>query len=123
MYTLDTNAVIYFLAGEKNVVSLITKFISEENYLYVPTMVRMELFSKPDLSLEDYASLSEFLRQVRGIDFDNRIADLAADIRRLYGVKVPDAIIAASAISMTSTLLTRNIPDFKMIKGLEIQAI
>ena len=123
MYTLDTNAVIYFLAGEKNVVSLITKFISEENYLYVPTMVRMELFSKPDLSLEDYASLSEFLRQVRGIDFDNRIADVAADIRRLYGVKVPDAIIAASAISMTSTLLTRNIPDFKMIKGLEIQAI
>lgn len=35
-------------------------------------------------------------------------------------IKLPDAIIAATAISQQSTLITRNISDFRTIKKLEI---
>lgn len=123
MYTLDSNAVIYFLAGDTAVVSILTKLVSEGRYLYVPTVVRMEIFSKPDLSIEEYANISEFLRRVRSTELDNRIADLAADIRRLYNLKTPDAIIAASAIHEGSILLTRNVRDFRKVKELKVEEI
>lgn len=50
------------------------------------------------------------------------IADACILIRRKNPkVKVPDAIIAASAIIHGHTLLTSNLNDFKNIEGLLIQ--
>ncbi|WP_425571141.1 PIN domain-containing protein [Olivibacter ginsenosidimutans] len=40
-------------------------------------------------------------------------------IRRRYSIKLPDAIIAATAISHKLTLITRNTKDFSAIKGLK----
>ena len=41
-------------------------------------------------------------------------------IRKSNKIKLPDAIIAATAIVYNLTLVTRNIDDFKNISGLKI---
>jgi predicted nucleic acid-binding protein len=43
-----------------------------------------------------------------------------ADIRREYKLKLPDAIIAATAIANSLTLITRNTKDFETITGLSL---
>ena len=41
-------------------------------------------------------------------------------IRKSYKIKLPDAIIAATAIKYDLTLVTQNISDFNKIVGLKI---
>ena len=48
------------------------------------------------------------------------IVTKAIEIRKLYKTKLPDAIIAATAISYKLILLSRNTPDFKNIEGLQL---
>jgi len=43
---------------------------------------------------------------------------VAEDIRKQYKIKLPDAIIAATARIYNLTLLTRNTKDFQEISGL-----
>ncbi|MEL7532264.1 MAG: type II toxin-antitoxin system VapC family toxin, partial [Bacteroidota bacterium] len=39
-------------------------------------------------------------------------------LRKQYRIKLPDAIIAATALHYDLQLITRNFDDFKQIKGL-----
>jgi predicted nucleic acid-binding protein len=51
---------------------------------------------------------------------DNIIADKTIELRKLYAIKLPDAIIAATALGFNLTLLTRNTKDFKRFTGLTV---
>lgn len=42
------------------------------------------------------------------------------EVRKNYSVKLPDAIIAATALVHDYTLVTRNASDFKKISGLKL---
>ncbi|RJR32489.1 MAG: type II toxin-antitoxin system VapC family toxin [Desulfobacteraceae bacterium] len=46
------------------------------------------------------------------LSIDGPIADKAAELRRLYGWKLPDAFQAALAIMNSAKLVTRNTKDF-----------
>lgn len=66
--------------------------------------------------------LDEFLSLGIMYPLSREIADKCILIKRLNPkIKVPDAIIAATAIVHGHTLLTSNIDDFKKIAGLSIQ--
>jgi len=123
MYLLDTNSIIYFLTGDKNTVSLISELFLRNEIVNVPTIVRLELLSKPGLSRSEYVSIIDFLNSVREINLDTIIADLAAEIRRTFKLKVADSIIAATTLYTGSTLVTRNSRDFKNIPNFNILAI
>ena len=43
-----------------------------------------------------------------------------ADIRKKHRIKLPDAIIAATALVYELTLVSRNVSDFRNIEGLEL---
>ncbi len=42
------------------------------------------------------------------------------EIRKLYKIKLPDAIIAATAMTNNLILLSRNVSDFNQIDGLNL---
>jgi predicted nucleic acid-binding protein len=48
------------------------------------------------------------------------IADKVVEIRKKYSIKLPDAIIAATALTNNLSLVTRNTDDFKSIDHLDI---
>lgn len=114
MYLFDTNAVIYFLAGDKKAIDIVKVVLKEGKIIYVPTIVRLELFSKPDLTSVEQNAIIDFLSLTIEISLDKTIADIAAMIRRNYKTKVADSIVAASAVYTNSLLVTRNVKDFKI---------
>lgn len=67
-----------------------------------------------------------FRKALHFIDFANvipvteEIANVAISLRRQYKVKLADAVIAATAIYFSFTLVTRNERDFKKITKLKI---
>jgi predicted nucleic acid-binding protein len=56
--------------------------------------------------------LRAFLDLFDQVPIDDRIANIAVDIRRRYRIRIPDAIVWASAKSTNALLVTRNTRDF-----------
>ena len=54
------------------------------------------------------------------LPLDRVVSDKTIEIRKNHKIKLPDAIIAATALVHNFNLATRNIKDFKKIDGLEL---
>jgi predicted nucleic acid-binding protein len=48
------------------------------------------------------------------------IADEGARVRRETGMKLPDALIAATALLQSAALVTANAKDFRRVQGLTL---
>ena len=115
MYTLDTNAILYYLKDDVGAVSVLRDVFAENVPIYVSAVTELELFAYSDLTAEEESLIEELLATISVIPVDSRIARLAALVRRSYRLKVPDSVIAATAMFTGSKLLTRNTRDFRKI--------
>ncbi len=120
-YLLDTGIVIRHLRGEGRVVALLRELGKRER-LAISSITRLEIRAgmHPDEAYVTQKLLNRFLT----IDLDRTIADRAGDFIQKYrlqnrSISVPDAIIAATAITRQLTLVTLNEKDFPM-SGLSI---
>ncbi|MBI2985843.1 MAG: type II toxin-antitoxin system VapC family toxin [Deltaproteobacteria bacterium] len=120
MYTLDTNAILYYLKDEPDTVSSLRNVFTQNVPLYVSAITELELFAFSNLSTAEEKLIEELLTTVAVISLDSHIARLAAFIRRQYRLKVPDSVIAATAMFTGSTLLTCNTRDFRRIPNLSL---
>lgn len=69
----------------------------------------------------NHAEIREFLLNFRTVSLTPRIADLTVAIRRARRIKLPDAIIQATAEAEGRTLITRNTRDFpSKVPGIRI---
>ena len=123
MVTLDTNAVIYFLKKDASAEVVLKGLLEKAVVLYVPTVVELELFSLPTLTVQEALETDLFLRTVVLVPLNSELARLAGELRRNDHLKTPDSIIAATALFTNSTLLTRNTKDFKRIPELILQLV
>ena len=120
MYTLDTNAILYYLKDDPATVSSLRNVFAKNVPLYVSAITELELFAFSNLSTAEEKLIEELLTTVAVISLDSHIARLAAFIRRQYRLKVADSVIAATAMFTGSTLLTRNTRDFQRIPNLSL---
>ena len=123
MYLLDTNAIIYYLKEESEVVSIIEDIYTQNVPVYVSAMTEAELFAFSDLSDEETERIEKFLQSVSIIPMDSQVARLTGSIRKNYQMKIADSVIAATALFTGTRLLTRNVSDFNKVSGLNIQKI
>ncbi len=124
MYTLDTNAVIYYLKNEPAVVQALQPLLDKETPVYVSTITELELFSYPALTDADEARIEAMLDMVRIAPVTSSIARIAGDLRRLFpGLATPDSAIAATAMFHNTSLVTRNVKDFQRIRMLSLLAV
>ncbi len=123
MYTLDTNAILYYLKDDPDTVSSLTNIFTKDVPLYVSAITELELFAFSNLSTAEEKLIEELLTTVAVISLDSHIARLAAFIRRQYRLKIADSVIAATAMFTGSTLLTRNTRDFRRIPNLSLLKI
>jgi len=73
------------------------------------------------LGYKEASELTEqFISLANVIEIDKDIIEKCILLRRALSIKLPDAIIAATAISHNLTLITRNIHDFKDIDNLKL---
>lgn len=101
---LDTNAILGFLKGQQSIVALLAK--AETDRLYASVITRMELLSFHDITLEEETHFREFLDAISIIPLNTEIENTAIQLRRVSRRKMPDAIVAASAIAVEAVLVT-----------------
>ncbi len=71
----------------------------------------------------DERIIDRLLDQFEEVPVDRRIAEEAGRIRRETNIRLPDALIAASAIISKLSLLTRNTSHFKNVERLRLQGM
>ena len=123
MYTLDTNAIIYYLKDETRAVAQFRDVLLRDVPLYISAITEIELFGFSENSRAEILKIESILSTLAIIPVDSRIARIAGELRRIYRLKTPDSAVAATAMFTGSTLVTRNVRDFKNIPGLSIQEI
>ena len=119
MWLIDTNIWLYAAAKQKECVDFLDA-ASESEWTGYSAITRLELFGFPDLKPEDEKRLNELLQGFSEAEVNALVIDKAIEVRRGRRVRAPDAIIAATALVMGATLVTRNTDDFKGIKGLRL---
>jgi len=125
MYTLDTNAIIYYIKEDTHAYPLLEDVLHDPSCtIYVSTVTEVELFSFPTLSVEEAKLIEEnVLRTVSLIPLDSQITRIAGKIHAAYKLKLSDSVIAATDLFTGSTLLTRNHRDFIRIPMLRIEDV
>ena len=111
---LDTNIVLYFLGGT------LAAPLPDGAY-HVSVVTELELLSYPKLTPEQEAPIKAFLSALKIVGLEPGVKEAAIHLRRQHGLKLPDAIIAATAIELDLTLITANVKHFKQIPELKIE--
>jgi len=109
-FLLDTNIVLYFLGGR------IEGDLPEGEY-FVSVITEIELLSYSPLDAASEAQIREFLKTVAIAEIRQDVVGQSIVLRRRYGLKLPDTIIAATALSIGAELITN---DQKFIKVTEL---
>ncbi|OYU94754.1 MAG: PIN domain nuclease [Bacteroidetes bacterium B1(2017)] len=120
-YLWDTNTAIYYLQqqfpiGAEKFIDDILKF---EQPL-ISAITEIELLCWKTVSESDLIILNQFINDCSVIELEQSIKLRTASIRKATRIKLPDAIIAATAMEYDLTLLTRNVSDFSVVAGLEL---
>src|ERR1700744_2580098 len=102
---VDTSLIINLFNGIEEVRELITG-----RNLFVSIISEIEVLSYPKLTPIDSQLLKDFLSNCYIVDIEPAIKDITIEIRAKYKTKLPDAVIAATAIYF-------DLPLFTMDKG------
>ena len=117
-YLIDTNSVIDYLGQKLPVkgMNFMHKVVDRTPNISVITKIELLGFNADN---EHLHLLTQFVDDSIVLDLSPSVADKCIEIRRKYKTKLPDAIIAATAIVYDLELITRNISDFKNIEKLK----
>ncbi len=88
------------------------------NRLHYSVVTRAELFAGN--SATDV--VSQLLAPFREVTVDRSIAERAGRVVRELQLRMPDALIAATALENRLALMTRNRNDFDRVRGLRIRS-
>ena len=122
MYTLDTNPIIYYAKDDK-AVALPLETLILSSPIYISTITEIELFSSLNVPQSEEERINRLLRALLVVPVDSQIARIAARLRRECRLKLPDSAIAATALFTGTTLVTRNVRDFKRVPTLMVEKI
>jgi predicted nucleic acid-binding protein len=109
---VDTDVFIDHLRGT-------TELKAGRHRLFYSVVSRAELFAGSTAT----NAVNQLLAPFREVPIDRAIAERAGRVRRESTVRLPDALIAATALEHRLSIATRNVRDFEPIRGLRIQAL
>ena len=116
MYLVDSNIIIYHLNGD----NIATNFLLDNSQdIIISFISTIEILSFA-YSDEAKIQVEKLLYTFRRIDIDDSIIRTTIKLRVEKKIKLPDCIIAATAIEHNLSLVTRNIKDFEHIETLPI---
>ncbi|MDW7738835.1 MAG: type II toxin-antitoxin system VapC family toxin [Bacillota bacterium] len=120
---LDTDIFINYLRGQSEEAELIRRIIFNEEFNgFYSAITEIELYSVERMSLEQEKKIKILLSSLQRIELNSPVAQLAgrliARYRKNNGLEMPDAVIAASAVIVNASLVSKNIKHFSYIPGL-----
>lgn len=116
-YLIDSNILIEFvgkLLPESASISLSTIIDADFNISFINKIEVLGHHSADEAWIN-------FINQASILTADDDIIGQTIQIRKKLKIKVPDALVAATAVVNNLVLLTRNTQDFKGIENLEVE--
>ena len=117
---IDTNILIYHLAGVVTDQAEVTLANALESGSYISIITRIELLGWRKHSPDSLKAAEALLHSVLEIPLHEEIIQLCIHFRQNYPIKLPDAIIAATARHAKVPLMTRNMADFERVPELKM---
>ena len=123
MIVVDTDVFIDFFRNHKPAVDFFSRIKDEDRLdeVFFSAISESEIIAGTHCNNPDYKERTlHFLGEFNKVIIDNKIAVLSGDIKRINDLSIPDAIIAATALVLNATLITRNVKDFDKVKELSM---
>jgi len=126
MYLLDTNTLIYLFKNQGNVAQNLEAIPAHS--LYISSITLFELYTgiaKSKSPEKRTLQLQHLLAQITLLNFDEKSAEIAANIRADLEIKgtpigTLDILIASVALANDLTVVTHNTKEFSRVKNLQI---
>ena len=111
----DTNPLIYLLDGNKTVAEFL-----DQKQVWVSVISELELFGKRGLSEVEIGEINLLLDSCFIAELSPQIKKIVKELIQKFAIKLPDAIIAATALYLDLPLLTADkefnkVPNLKLI--------
>lgn len=113
-YLIDTNILLEYVAGSlpDDAHTFVEEVINQE--FNISVINRIEVLGHESAVDE----LTDFLSLANTYPLTQDVEEETIKLRRYKKIKLPDAIIAATALTNGLTVISRNIRDFQNISGL-----
>jgi predicted nucleic acid-binding protein len=119
-YLLDTNTVIYYLDSvlHENALNFIEAKLDESGSI-ISIISKIELLGWQAPTQHAMAQVEKFVLDSITLPMTDLVVEKTISLKRTLKIKLPDAVIAATAIVNNLTLISRNDEDFRKISGLK----
>lgn len=114
-YLLDTNAFLFLTSPTAPL-----EKIQNDFQFFVSVITELELLSYGKLTSKEEIIIHGILKTTSIFNIDNNIKEKTIELRRKYNLKLPDAIIAATAETKALPLITN---DKSFLKINEIKVL
>ncbi|MCB0582199.1 MAG: type II toxin-antitoxin system VapC family toxin [Phaeodactylibacter sp.] len=116
-YLIDSNAVIDYLMGKlpPSGTTFMDKLVNDIPNVSIIT--KIEVLGFPS-SPSTEKLLTAFFDDAVVLGLSDRVAEKVIELRKSNKIKLPDAVIASTAMVHDMDLVTRNTTDFDKISGL-----
>ncbi len=116
-YLLDTNFILGLLKATPEVLEMVSQRTLLASECAYSAVTRMELLGYPGITAAEERLIGDRLSKFTYRAITTEIEDLAIALRRARKVKLPDAIIAATAIHHRLELLTFDIALLSIVQS------
>ncbi len=118
---LDTNVLIDAFAGQADAARLLQSLRSQNaEWIGYSSITRLEILGFGGLEPADENGLKELLAEFEEAQVTSFVIERAIALRKATRIKVPDALIAATALVHRAQLITRNVNDFANVSEITI---
>jgi len=111
---IDTNIALYFLEGDTTLY-----YTLDGKIIYLSFITELELLSYPELTKYEESIVNEFINDCIVIDINKEIKKTTIELRNKYRIKIPDALIAATACYLRQPFITAD-KGFKKVDRLNL---
>jgi predicted nucleic acid-binding protein len=105
-FVLDASVLIGHLNHKLNLFTFLEA--QGECEIFTTLVSEIETLAKPGMTRAEETEVWAVLRCFKRVEIDDTIRDLTVQIRRTKKLLLPDALIAASAISLNATVLSND---------------
>lgn len=117
-YLVDTNAIVDYLGLKLPHSGMVFMNSVMDNEPSASVITKIEVLGY-NTTAEYSVLLAEFIDDINIIELTSEVVRQTILIRKMNKIKLPDAIIAATAVVRGSVIISRNVKDFQNIKGLK----
>lgn len=98
---IDTNIAIFLLNGDRDLAEILN-----EKKLFVSFITQLELLGYAKITRQNEKLIENMLSYCVIVDINNAIKSEVIRLKRSYKIKLPDSIIAATALYLDLPLIT-----------------